>query len=390
MGPGEETGGIRERRQSDRAQIGPLIALSVIASAIGIAIGLAIDWFPTAASTQAGPIDTLWDVLVIVSVPVFVGVVAAVLYSAWRFRMRPGQELEDGAPIHGNTRLEVIWTVIPALVILGLCVYAYAVLEDIEDAPAAQEMRVGVIGQQFTWTFQYPAGEEGEERKLDRCPGKPKAGGERPVTSNQLYLPVNRSVQFKICSRDVLHSFWVPDFRMKLDTVPGIATDYRVTPNKLGKYEIVCAELCGIGHAYMRQTVHVVPQEAFDAWLEKQRSRGGAVGGGANPAEGEGQGAGAGAAAATGRTVFTDGNGTSTACGGCHKLADARTAGGVGPALDEALAGKDAAFIKDAIVNPDKEVEEGFQAGIMPKNYGEVLSPEELDALVTYLDETVK
>src|SRR5829696_44166 len=115
MGPGQDTGDIRERRQSDRAQFGPLIALSVIASAIGIAIGLAIDWFPTAASTQAEPVDTLWDILVIVSVPVFVLVVAAVLYSVWRFRMRPGQELQDGPPIHGNTRLEVIWTLVPAL-----------------------------------------------------------------------------------------------------------------------------------------------------------------------------------------------------------------------------------------------------------------------------------
>ena len=385
MGPGEDTGDIRERRQSDRAQVVPLIALSVIASAIGIAIGLAIDWFPTAASTQAGPIDTLWDVLVIVSVPVFVLVVAAVLYCVWRFRMRPGQELEDGAPIHGNTRLEVIWTLIPALVILGLCVYAYAVLEDIEDAPAAQEMRIGVVGQQFTWTFQYPAGEEGEERKLTQCPGKPAPGAEKPVTSNQLYLPINESVQFKICSRDVLHDFWIPDFRMKIDAVPGIATDYRVTPNKLGKFEIVCAELCGIGHAYMRQTVHVVPREEFDAWLDKQKSRGGSAGGGA--AAGGGSGA---AAAADGKTIFTDGNGTATACAGCHKLADAGSGEGVGPDLDKALAGKNAGYIRESIVDPNKVVAEGFAGDIMPQNYGEVLSDQELNALVTYLDETVK
>ena len=384
MAPGEDTGEIRERRQSDRAGFVPLIALSVIASVIGVAIGLAIDWFPTAAATQAGPIDTLWDVLVIVSVPVFVGVTATILYMVWRFRMRPGQEMQDGAPIHGNTRLEVIWTIIPALVILGLCVYAYAVLEDIEDAPAAQEMQVGVVGQQFTWTFQYPAGSEGDERKLVECPGKP-AEGEKPVTSNQLYLPINESVKFKICSRDVLHSFWIPDFRMKIDAVPGIATDFRVTPNKLGKYEIVCAELCGIGHAYMRQTVHVVPREEFDAWLEKQGDRGGSAGGGQSAGGGSGA-----SAAVDGKTLYTEGNGTSTACGGCHKLADAGTAGGVGPDLDDSLQGKDAAYIREGIVAPDKTVLEGFQGGIMPKNYGEVLSDQEVEALVTYLDETVK
>jgi cytochrome c oxidase subunit 2 len=388
MGPGEDnTGEIRETRQRDAARFVPLIAIAVIASAIGIAIGLAIDWFPTQASTQADKIDTLWDVLVIVSVPVFVGVVAAVLYSVWRFRMRPGQELQDGPPIHGSTRLEVVWTVIPALVILALCVYAYVILEDIEEAPAAaaQELKIDVIGQQFTWTFQYPSVSDKTYglNRAEGCPPKPDKGGERPVMSNRLFLPINRSVQFRICSRDVLHDFWVPDFRMKLDAVPGIVTNYRVTPNKLGHYEIVCAELCGIGHAFMRQRVDVVPQKDFDAWLEKQRTARAGGGGG-------GGGGGAKAAGPDGKTLFADGNGASTACGGCHKLADAGTNGGVGPDLDQALAGKDAAFIKKSITDPDAEVEEGFQPGIMPKDYSETLSPEELDALVKYLEETVK
>jgi len=385
MDPGEDTGDIRERRQRDRAQFGPLIALSVIASLVGIAIGLAIDWFPAAASTQAEPIDTLWDVLVIVSVPVFVLVQAVVLYCVWRFRMRPGQEQQDGAPIHGNTRLEVVWTIIPALLILGLCVYAYAVLEDIEDAPAAQELQIGVVGQQFTWTFQYPSNLPGEERKITECPARAREGGERPVVSNQLYLPVNRSVKFKICSRDVIHSFWVPKFRMKIDAVPGVQTDYRVTPNRLGKFEIVCAELCGIAHAYMRQTANVVSQEDFDAWLEEQRDRGGSAGGGA--AAGGGSGA---AAAVDGKDLFANGNGAATACGGCHTLADAGTRGGTGPDLDEALAGETADEIRRDIVDPDAEIAQGFARGIMPGNYEELMSPEELDALVKYLDEVVK
>jgi cytochrome c oxidase subunit II len=387
MGPGEDkTGGIRETRQRDRAQFGPLVVIALIASLCGIALGLAIDWFPTPASTQADRIDTLWDVLVIVSVPVFVLVQAIVLYCVWRFRMRPGQELQDGPPIHGSTRLEVIWTIIPALLILGLCVYAYVVLDDIEEAPAAQELRVDVIGQQFTWTFQYPSVSPDDEGPNKACPPRPERGGERPVTSNRLYLPVNESVQFRICSRDVLHDFWIPDFRMKIDAVPGITTSYRVTPNKLGRYEIVCAELCGIGHAYMRQTVNVVPREEYDRWLEEQRSRGGGAAGG-GPSE---EGGGGAAAGVDGKTLFTDGNGAATACGGCHKLADAATNGGVGPDLDEALSGMSPEQIREAIVNPDAEVEEGFQGGIMPQNYEDVLSPEELDALVTYLEEQAK
>src|SRR5215217_27584 len=116
--------------KSGRRHLLPLLVIGGIASACGIALGLLIDWFPTQASAEGKQIDTLWDVLIIVSVPIFVLVMTVVLYSVWRFRMRPGEELQDGPPIHGNTRLEIVWTLIPALLILGLCVYAYAVLDD--------------------------------------------------------------------------------------------------------------------------------------------------------------------------------------------------------------------------------------------------------------------
>src|SRR4051795_4113682 len=131
----------------------------LVLSAIGIALGLVIDWFPTAASTQAGKIDTLYDVLIIASVPVFVLVTAMIVFAVIFFRMRPGQENEDGPPIHGNTRLEVVWTAIPSLLIAGLCTYAYIVLVDIEKKPAqaaTREITIQVTGQQFAWTFGYP------------------------------------------------------------------------------------------------------------------------------------------------------------------------------------------------------------------------------------------
>ena len=131
-----------------------LLAIGLIASVIGIALGLLIDWFPTQASEEAEQIDTLWDVLMIVSVPIFVLVMVVVLYSVWRFRMRPGEELEDGPPIHGNTRLEIIWTAIPAIILVALCSYAYVVLTDIEEADASA-LNVRVVGEQFTWTFYY-------------------------------------------------------------------------------------------------------------------------------------------------------------------------------------------------------------------------------------------
>src|SRR4051794_21041969 len=146
-------------RVADRpAPVAPLIGIAVIASLLGIGLGLLIDWFPVQASTQAHDIDTFYDVLIVASVPMFVLVTSVVLYSVWRFRMRPGEENMDGPPIHGNTRLEVVWTVIPAILMLSLCTYAFITLDNAEQAPAAarQEMRVRVVGEQFAWTFYYP------------------------------------------------------------------------------------------------------------------------------------------------------------------------------------------------------------------------------------------
>src|SRR3954451_17714921 len=261
-------GGRRGRRT-----ITQMVVVGLIASVLGITLGLVIDWFPTQGSEQAKKIDTFWDVLIICSVPVFVLVTTVVLFAVRDFRMRPGEELRDGPPIHGNTRLEVLWTSVPAIMLIALCTYAYLVLHDIEKAPAAgNERQIQVNGQQFTWTFDY--NENGKK-----------------FSSAQLYVPENESVEFNVKTKDVLHDFWVPAWRMKIDAVPGITTHYRVTPIKLGTFPVVCAELCGLGHAFMRQTAHVLPKRDFDAWVQKMTSRraggaaaGGAAGGGRQPA----------------------------------------------------------------------------------------------------------
>jgi cytochrome c oxidase subunit II len=230
-----------------------MLIIGTIASAIGIAVALAIDWMPIAASEEAKDVDTLFDVLLVASVPIFVLVEVVVLFCVWKFRMRPGEELKDGPPIHGNTALEVIWTAIPALLLLGLCTYAYVVLRDIERKPA-NEMIVNVTGEQFTWTFEY------------------RGEGGRRVRSNQLYLPEGRPVEFHVRSKDVIHDFWVPEFRLKIDAVPGITTEYRIKPTRLGAYPVVCAELCGLGHSTMRQTAHVLPAARFDQWMQRKEA----------------------------------------------------------------------------------------------------------------------
>ena len=164
-----------------------------------------------------------------------------ILYCVWQFRMRPGEELKDGPPIHGNTRLEVFWTAIPTVLLLGMVGYSFVVLHENEKKPA-REIQIGVTGQQFFWTFQYP----------------PSVTGGAPIDSYQLYLPENESVEFNMRSKDVIHAFWIPAFRLQEDVVPGITTHWRATPDRLGSYPVVCNLLCGVGHSLMRSTVHMV------------------------------------------------------------------------------------------------------------------------------------
>jgi cytochrome c oxidase subunit II len=232
------------------------ILAALMATAIGIVLSYAIHWFPAQASTQAKETDMLYHVLVIASVPIFVLVVTVILFSVWHFRMKPGQELQDGPPIHGNTRLEVIWTAIPAMILLGLVSYSLVVLHNNEKKPAGQEMVVEVTGQQFAWSYEYPN----------------SVTGGAPLKTTQLYVPENQSVFFKIRAVDVIHAFWIPAFRLQIDAVPGITTSYRATPDRLGSYPVVCNLLCGVGHSLMRSTIHVVTPTAFQAWLKARAS----------------------------------------------------------------------------------------------------------------------
>jgi len=252
-----------------RRAIGVAVAAAVIATAIGIAISFAIHWFPAQASKQAHETDTLYHVLVIASIPIFVIVTTVILFSVWQFRMRPGEELKDGPPIHGNTRLEVFWTAIPTVLLLSLVGYSFVVLHNNEKKPA-REIQIEVTGQQFIWSYQYPSA----------------LTGGPPINSYQLYVPDGVSVQFNLHSKDVIHAFWVPAFRIQEDVVPGITTHWRATPDRLGSYPVVCNLLCGLGHSLMRSTVHVVTPARFQAWIASQRATAGAGAGTSSAAGG--------------------------------------------------------------------------------------------------------
>jgi cytochrome c oxidase subunit II len=381
-----------------------MVVIGVIATAIAIPVALIIPWFPSKGSVQAGNVRTLYDVLLIATVPIFVLVETVVLFSVWKFRMRPGQEEMDGPPIHGNTRLEVVWTAVPAILIISLCTYAYTVLRSNENSKKG-EMTVNVTTRQFAFEFSYPR------------------GGGKQVVSSILYLPKDQPVVFKLRSLDVIHSFFVPNFSEKLDAVPGIVTTLRVTPNVLGTFPVECTELCGAGHSLMRSSAHVITPAAFTKWLNSQQTNGAppvgappatvtqavpdynAVPGAGSssssaPSSSSSSSAGSSAtSAAAGKAVFTG----SAGCSGCHTLAAANATGTVGPDLDTKLK-SDCALaasqkvrgttlqqcIQTAITKPYAYLPTGYSAGIMPSNFSQRLTQAQIQALVSFLSTVAK
>jgi cytochrome c oxidase subunit 2 len=365
-----------------------MLIIGAIAIAIGIPVALVIPWFPAKASRQAGNVKTLYDVLLIASVPIFVLVETVVLFSVWKFRMRPGQEMMDGPPIHGNTRLEVVWTAVPAVLIVSLCVYAYTVLHS-NEASKKGEMTVYVTARQFAFEFSYP-----------------ESGGKQ-VVSPILYMPKGQPVVFRLHSLDVIHSFFVPNFSEKLDAVPGITTTLRVTATRLGNYPVECTELCGAGHSLMRAAVDVVTPQQFQTWLQHQKPGGvppigapppfavqpGVPGAGTVSSPSSSSSGGSAASPAAGKAIFTGSGG----CGACHTLSAAGTTGTVGPNLGVTLVrdAKKAAmplntFIHDSIVTPNAFIAAGFAPNVMPQNFGQTLTPSQIQSLVAFLASVAK
>ena len=227
-------------------------AAMLVLTAITSVIMLIPDWNGEQASTAATDIDRLLDVMIVLSSFVFSIVMVLLVYALWRWRAKPGDE-SDGEPIHGNTRLEIAWTVIPTVIVLFGAAYSWIVLDDIE-AKEADAMPLEVTGQQYEWTFNYP---------------------EQGVTSHELHVPVDRQLDMRLRALDVIHSFWVPEWRIKRDLVPGapccnIDDSVVVTPDKEGTFSVICTELCGIGHATMRAFVVVQSEEEFDKWASQQ------------------------------------------------------------------------------------------------------------------------
>jgi cytochrome c oxidase subunit 2 len=328
-----------------------IIQMVLVGVAVGAALALVallIPWLPDAASEQAGIVDSVYWLVTVICVVIFAVVAGVAVYAVYKFRAPP-DDLDDGSPIHGHTGLEIVWTLVPTALVTLIAVYSGVALAKAENLPEDGGHRVvHVVAQQFAWAFEYP------DVELEN--------GE-PLRSGELVVPVDEPVEFLISSEDVLHSFWVPEWRMKQDAVRGVTTRTVVEPTKIGTFDVICTELCGLGHAIMRSQARVLSREDFDAWVSEQRrlaAEGGAV---------------------QGEELFV------SQCGSCHVLQAAGTQGQVGPNLDEVLQGADADFVRESIVDPSASIAEGYE-DVMPKNFGQQFTDEQINGLVDYLLES--
>jgi cytochrome c oxidase subunit 2 len=218
-------------------------------------------WLPDAGSTFAGPIDTLFLAILIITGIAFVLVEVGIVTFVIRYRARPGRK---AFYTHGSTRAEVIWTAIPAvtMVALGLISNHYWVIIKDKKSVPANAYRIGVHAKQFEWQMTYP-GADGKLGTADDF-----------TVRNQLHVKVNQPTAVELSSEDVIHSFFVPEFRVKQDAVPGLHITAWFQATKTGEFEIGCAELCGMGHYKMRARVFVHTPDEFTAWMAQQAAGG--------------------------------------------------------------------------------------------------------------------
>ena len=270
----------------------------------GIALTLISLWYgqnhgllPIAASNEATLIDGLFNTMMTISVGLFLLVEGVLLISIIRFRRRPDDET-DGPHIDGNIPLEIVWTAIPAVIVLVIGVYSFDVYSQMggfdpdaaddplvtqvamvgdgeyatplldgtmpksssrrvalgigasrENAGQAADLTVDVMGLQYAWIFTYP---------------------DTGVISGELHVAKGQDVRLNIKAQDVIHAFWLPEFRIKQDAIPGRDTELRFTATRLGDYPVICAELCGAYHGSMVTRLYVESPEDFDDWMQQQ------------------------------------------------------------------------------------------------------------------------
>jgi len=337
-----------KRRESMRHFI--VAAIIVILLMVGTYFLLDnIQLLPEQASLQARSIDELFRFDFIAIAVLFSLIIGLMIYSIIFFRRRKGDET-DGPHIEGNTPLEVVWTLVPLGFVLFLAYYGSSILGKVE-APDPRPLRVEVIGSQWSWRFEYP---------------------DYDIISTELVLPVNKQALLNMTSTDVIHSFWIPEFRVKQDLLPGegFEKELRITPIELGEYKVRCAELCGREHYAMLAPVAVLTEANFEAWVAEESG-----------------------------TVSDDPvvRGELVAkqygCTACHSSDGSALAGptwlGVYGSSEMLTDGTsvmvDGAYLVESIREPGNQIVEGFQ-NIMPENIGADLADEQIDDLIAFIE----
>lgn len=306
---------------------------------LGIGLTLASLWYgqnhgllPTPASDEAILVDGLFNSMMTISVGLFLLVQGILIYTAFKFRRRPGDD-SDAPPVFGNVPLEILWTAIPAIVVIGISIYSFEVYNsiggfsphDIHDAPVTQEAAT-IPGSAIAATLSdTPLGTEPNRnqqksdeamqdpatasvRNADQIPQKKDSPGigivsptigpspdreglppglkvnltglqfawivtypDTGVVSSEMHVPVGREVMVNMTANDVIHAFWVPELRLKQDAIPGRQSEIRFTPKVVGEYPLICAELCGPYHGAMKTKFIVETPQAFDQWMQEQQ-----------------------------------------------------------------------------------------------------------------------
>jgi cytochrome c oxidase subunit II len=224
------------------ALLGTVLALVIAAPAMA---GTAT--FNTPVSSNARAIDSTYRAVLGVTVTVFVLVGGWLVYSAIRFREVPGREYPDPPQVRGSTQLEIGWTIVPILILVGLSAFTFYKLPKVQDVPKGA-MQISVLAQQYGWTFTYP-------------------NGKHPAGPSTLVVPVNTPVHLNMTSKDVIHDFWVEQLGQKKDVFPGRTTHTWFDANTIGTYHGQCAEFCGPGHATMLINVKVLSKEDFATYM---------------------------------------------------------------------------------------------------------------------------
>ncbi len=339
------------------------IALTIVNAIVAVYILFGnLDWVLPAGHLPVGDtteqVDGIFKFMAVFGSAITVYVAGYVIYFAVVFRRRPGEDVRSiGVQIHDAPKLELWWTVLPSLllvVLMVLCIQEWFKMQFPATAPA---VTLEAIGHQFNWEYRYPG------------------VASTTFSPEPLHVPAGKQVRILITSADVLHSFWLPKFRLKLDAIPGLVQTMNFTPTQPGTYDIICAEFCGVNHSVMQGTVVVESPEDFERYVAAQKAKPAAAAGGPALASGN---------AAAGKTLF------SQKCAACHSLGgfDQKIVGpGLGHLLNDPAHPKlvdddppTAAGISKILVN-------GYQGplGVMPNRQANALSDTDIANLVAFL-----